>query len=170
MEQVMRCLPNLFQSTGTCLYIGAECDSIFLLPELWASKYKVTLLEAWGPNCLKYKNHPMIDGVINCTIQSFGVKHRWDLTVWWHGPEHIKKEDLAPTIFNIESLTGRLILLACPWGRYEEGEMHGNPFEVHRASLYEEDFRSLGYDVDVIGEKDVPGSNLMAWKHISREG
>lgn len=91
---------------------------------------------------------------------------KWDVVMWIHGPEHIEKSELADTLRNIESYTRYLVVLGCPWGVYKQGKSYGNPYEVHRAYLYPEDFLKLRYKVESIGAKDTPGSNLTAWKHL----
>lgn len=166
-DQTKRCIPGIFEIGKDCLYIGADCDSAQFVPELVNHNYKITLLEIWRSNCDFYFGHPWFRETICSDIRVFDADHlKWDLSIWLHGPEHIHKEEFEPTIRKIEKLTRKLIVMACPWGIYPEGPVHGNPNQVHVSSLYEEDFKALGYMVDTIGQKDVPGSNLLSWKYM----
>lgn len=166
-DQTKRCIPEIFEIGKDCLYVGAGCNATFqFVPELIDHNYKITLLEIWKPNSDLYSGHPWFNEAICSDIRIFDTDRKWDLLMWLHGPEHIHKEELESTVKKIEKLTRKLIVMACPWGIYPEGAIQGNPHEVHLSSLYEEDFKALGYMVDTIGQKDVPGSNLLSWKYV----
>jgi hypothetical protein len=53
-----------------------------------------------------------------------------------------------------------------PWGKYHyTKEQFENDQYPNIAALYEHDFQKLGFFTSVLGEKDVNGSNLLAWKY-----
>jgi hypothetical protein len=91
---------------------------------------------------------------------------RYQAVVWWHGPEHVKREELAATLARLEAMAD-IVILGCPWGVYPQGDYGGNPHEVHLATLLPEDFETLGYEVTTLGKRDDPASNLIAWKRSS---
>ena len=88
----------------------------------------------------------------------------FDVVLWWHGPEHIDKWELGLTLEALESKTNKMVILGCPFGKYPQDAVDGNIFEIHRSALYPEDFIKYGYNVKTIGERDVMGGNLLAWK------
>lgn len=67
---------------------------------------------------------------------------RFDLVIWWHGPEHIAQIDLVPTIKALEKI-GRCVVLGGPEGpdNYEEPESG----DAHNCVLTRELFEELGY-------------------------
>lgn len=67
------------------------------------------------------------------------------LAVWRSGPEHIPEEDLADALAGIERVTTGAVLLACPYGEFEQGVVDGNPHQEHVATLYPHHFEPLGY-------------------------
>ena len=84
--------------------------------------------------------------------------------MWWHGPEHIREDEIAPTFDKLKLITKKILIIACPWGIYEQNVIEGNPYEKHLSYLYPEFFENLGWQVDVIGKKDTQNNNLLAWQ------
>ena len=93
-------------------------------------------------------------------------ENQFDYAFWWHGPEHIKEEELPEALKGLEKITKKAVILGAPWGVYPQHHLHGNPHEEHEASLYEHHFVDLGYEVEAIGVIDKIGSNLTAVKYL----
>lgn len=175
-EQILRCIPDIFEYK-TMLYIGAKVKKTFpagmqMVPDFKEAGYKIDVLEAWRPNVrglLKMNREKKIYRTIFLgdvrDLDHILVGEDYDVVVWWHGPEHVKKEEIRPTLRKLEHHAKKLLIVACPYGLHEQGEAFGNPYEKHLSTIYPKDFkRRYGWHVDVIGKKDVTMSNLLAWK------
>ena len=160
-DQIKRNIPSFF-TLKDLLYIGVSKTHFQFSKYL--NKYNVTLLEAHTPNLEHYITRY---NCINADITKFETEQKWDVIMWWHGPEHITKEDLPFILMNIEKMAKKLVILGCPFGRYLQGIHNNNPYQIHKNHLYPSDLIKLGYSVETIGYKDKPGSNLLAWKVLS---
>jgi len=164
-KNLLNNIPNLFKYNNI-LYIGAK-NSRMQCSELLRNNIKNLKLDIVEPFIENYNfllTLNWINKVYNCTIQDFDIDIKYDIIFWWHGPEHIEKTQLKDTFEKIESLSNKYIILGCPYGKYEQGAVGGNDFEIHRSYLYPEDFSKYGYSVSTLGEKDVRCSHILAWK------
>jgi hypothetical protein len=157
----------------TLLYVGAKPGRIQMVRLFLENGFRVDVLEAWSPNAAaleKWNSENPTFGLIwkgNIrTTSALADLPKYDVTMFWHGPEHVTREDLPFVLKNLEGLATRAVILGCPWGRYSQDAIGGNPFERHVSSLYEEDFSAFGYRTSTIGTKDKKGSHLLAWKEI----
>lgn len=89
-----------------------------------------------------------------------------DTVMFWHGPEHLTDEQLLPTLKKLEKYD--LVILGCPYGIYEQGEVYGNPYERHVAHRDYEFFNKLGYLTETLGPKDTEGSHILSIKYNDR--
>ena len=161
-DQIKRNIPSFFtQEFKELLYIGVTKTHFQFGTYLY--KYNITLLEAHTPNLESYLDKYTC---INADITKFETEQKWDVVMWWHGPEHINKEDLKSTLKKIEKMAKKLVILGCPWGRYLQGIVNNNSYQVHKNHIYPKDLIELGYLVETIGRIDKAGSNLLAWKVI----
>jgi hypothetical protein len=161
-------LPGLW-GPGTLLYIGASDKRFQCGPELAEAGRELTLLEVWPSNLEHYQNHEAVAHAVLGDVRTVaieGLPHpHYDVAFWWHGPEHVTAEELSPTLARLESLAD-LVVLGCPWGECpQEGD--DNPYQAHRAALYPEDLRKLGYRVATVTQLDRLDS-LIAWKWPAR--
>ena len=69
----------------------------------------------------------------------------FDYTVWLHGPEHIERRKLKPTLKALERLTRRTVLCTMPWGQFEHGVAHGNPYTRHLSHWYPEEWQKMRF-------------------------
>lgn len=164
-------LPQLFSGGKgkAILYVGARPGRFQLGRELFEAGYEITLLEVYRPNVEFYSGHPWLKGVVHGDVQNLGgATCDWDITVWWHGPEHVTKGRGKIALSQLEGLTKRLIVLGCPWGLNRAGPACGNPYEEHLSHWRVEDFEKLGYETRTLGEKDNPSTwcHIMAWKFL----
>lgn len=169
-KSLLKLAPDLFKYKSV-LYIGAippEINNQYdnpeagmaYLKEFKQAEYKITIIEVHLPNyeLLVNKHHYEVH---HCSIEDFN-NGKYDVVMWWHGPEHVEESKLLGVLSKLEDIANHLVVLGCPWGRYELGQIHGNPYQEHKAYLYPKSFP--GYETDCIGTVNVPGSNITAVK------
>lgn len=88
---------------------------------------------------------------------------RFRCIFWWHGPEHVEERELDIVLPKLEAQCD-ILVLGCPWGRYEQGAVGGNRFEHHLSHLTRDFFESRGYTVDCVGIEDQRGSHITSVK------
>jgi len=159
-EQLLKAVPDI-QSYKSILYIGANVVRQETL-DLFRSE-QITILEVWPPNVadLLELGYKVIQGDVR-ELAKMDIG-KFDVVIWWHGPEHVEKESLPSILKAIKKIARCVAVVACPWGKYKQSEVRGNPYERHLSCLYPKFFEKLGWKTSVIGEKDVIGSNLLAW-------
>ena len=164
LAQLRAFVPEAF-TAGTLLYIGAcpqrppEC-----LAALEAAGRKATILEIWPENVKHFRKqgYEVIEGDI-CRVAELGLEY-YDMAAWFHGPEHIEQQKMAPALEALEEHAG-LVVIAVPWGEYPQEEAYGNPYNKHRSAFEPEDFIRLGYRVSTIGRSGGRSfSNLLGVK------
>jgi len=173
-QQLMHCVPDALRHK-TLLYIGASRRRQQMLSLFVDRNYRITILEAWLPNAMYVSKHVSgVRDVICADVRNIMRETlplpRYDVVCWWHGPEHVAIDDLAPTLANLEEIAERLVILASPWGRYDQGAVDGNPWEKHRSVIYPDLLHALGYSTHTIGVLDRRGSNLLAWRDVRWRG
>jgi len=151
----------------TLLYIGANPMRNDELDELMNMGYKATILEAFEPNCDELKTRGF-SRVINADIVDYEFEKDFDVIMFWHGPEHLRHQDLKPTIKKLEEHC-KLLIFACPFGTYPQGIEYGNYYEIHHSHIYPDFFEVHNYKTATLGEVDNQGSHLMAWK-LTKDG
>lgn len=163
VAQIEAVLPDLLRRKfgRSCLYIGATPWRFQLGKELYDAGHNLTLLEIDPDNAYYYQGHPWLDDVIRDDVRNLPVTRRWDAVVWWHGPEHIEKADLQPTLNKLESVAD-LVVLAAPWGTNEQPMVEGNAHQEHKSHLQPSDFEKLGYHTITCGIEN----DLSTWPHI----
>ena len=128
------------------------------------------VLEIWEPNIEALQKLNFFNKVIQGDVREIYkyVDQDYDVIFWWHGPEHIKKEELESTLNNIEDLATTMVVLGCPWGDYPQGALEKNPYEVHVSAYQPGDFRDLGYQVEWLPPEG-RGGNILAWKEFTHD-
>lgn len=169
MHDIRPFIPQLFDSPGSLLYVGARADAHSWLDELIEAGNKVTIMEVWQPNLDGLMNDDRLGNLVQDNVRNAVTTFvgPFDYIFWWHGPEHLNAAEIEPTLEGLESLCDKLIALACPFGTYPQGAHKGNPYETHLTTLYPAYFQTLGYNTRVDGEADKPGSEIVAWKVIN---
>ena len=166
-KQFLLSCPRAFLP-GEVLYVGAKPERMEMLDLFIEAGSVVDILEIWSPNVealLRWKGESgHVRNVIKGDVRTADLVGKYDVAVWYHGPEHVAKEDLSFCLSNLEMMARKMVVLGMPWGVYRQGPAGGNVFETHRANLYPRDLQAFGYSTDTIGEMDRPGSNLLAWK------
>ena len=161
----------LDRSHRSLLYVGAWEGSIERgnLPYLIDVGFtEVTILEIWEQNCKDIQLILPETKVIQGDIREFSMKSpaKYDVVVWWHGPEHVKQVELPALFDQMFEITGSTLILGCPYGNYPKGVALGNPFEEHISALEPEFFNNLGFNTDslLLCDGSVIGSHITAWK------
>tara|TARA_R110000824_G_scaffold303001_1_gene490797 strand:- start:2646 stop:3197 length:552 start_codon:yes stop_codon:yes gene_type:complete len=88
-----------------------------------------------------------------------------DLLIFWHGPEHIIKEDFLAKLPEIEKKAKKLIIFGMPDGFLPQGECYGNEWEEHVSGWTKEDWHTLGYKTLLV-EGSGPGNHITAYKEV----
>ena len=123
--------------------------------------YEVQIMEIWKPNVdgLRARFPNIIQGDI-CDLDI----PESDIVMWWHGPEHVKKEELPHILTALQKKARKYVVIGSPWGvRINHHLVFENPHDLHLSTLYPSFFENLGWKTSVLGEKDKMGSNLIAW-------
>jgi len=167
-EILMTMCPDIF-SFKSVLYIGAKHDRSDFLEDFQKSGYEITILEIYKPNVEYLKNIPWINEVVEADVCKFFTDKKFDVIFWWHGPEHVKKEEIELTLKKLEFLSNNLVILGCPWGIVpQDRNSNKNPFEEHISFFDTGYFENLGYKTDYFGKKDVMGSNILSLKRKNK--
>lgn len=183
-------IPQLFDfrlAPLSILYIGANLKDISFATELKDTGHELTLLELHKRFALRYTKEKyeseVFDSIIVGDVRNLDplkvLRGEWsatfDAVFWWHGPEHIYMHEVAPAVASLESITKRLIVLACPWGDtklnrdVDDGRIPG---QLHLSKLYPKNFIDMGYEVRTTGVADAyinaPGvtSHILAWRWL----
>lgn len=164
-------IPGLWDEPGTVLYVGANPLRFHLGQKLYGHGHEVTLLEVFEPNADAYRGFRMTPHVVRGDVRDVGeldLPHdRYDAVVWWHGPEHLDRDEIAPALEKLEALARKVVVLASPWGDLPQDAADGNEAEIHRCSLYPEDYWGWGYEVKAFGVPDsLAHGRLNAWKVV----
>jgi len=164
------------------LYVGARPQRMDHIKVF--DNYDITILEIWKKNVDKI--HELVASqkwnvgavgnlkkaksveLLHGDVINYEFYRKYDVSMWWHGPEHVDESQLEKAIRNLESCTQNVVILGCPWGEYEQ-KMDNNPYEEHLSSLQPEFFEKLGYKVEVHGQEGA-GSNIMSIKYMSDNG
>lgn len=172
----IRMIPDIFDYE-TMLYIGANPRRIELADMFYLKGYEIDVLEIWEPNqkaLLEWNKkwkifRTIFLGDVRLIERIAWPDNKWDIILFWHGPEHLPKMDVAPMLEKLEQFANHLVILGCPRGEYEQDPVDGNPHERHECFLYEEDFHALGYCTATVRPKKPRGSNITAWKRINEK-
>lgn len=174
-KQQVSAIPGVFKFK-TLLYIGAKPDRIEMVDLFLAHRFTIDILEVWRPNieALRKANEQqrifrtIFEGDVRRLMSySFFPIDIYDVTMFWHGLEHLKKEEIHATVKGIERITKFLVIFGCPIGKYEQDEVEGNVHEKHLSFLEPKDFHRMGYRTSTVRPNKPRGSNLCAWKFLT---
>jgi hypothetical protein len=166
MHDIKPFLTMPFQKPGTLLYVGYRRDACSWLQELFDAGNTITILEAWPNNVTSSLDDSRVARFVVGDVRRAddpALEAKYDHVWWWHGPEHVERHEWPGAFQKLASKTRGCIAIAAPWGTYYQGAHQGNPHEIHRWSVYEDDFTRLGLNVRTDGEKDKPGSEIVGW-------
>jgi len=163
INQLIRYIPDIWEYKNV-LYIGANGKRFFFRKALEEHNMNITVLEASKERCLELeKLYPNIK-IINMDVRNIESLGRFDSVWWFHGPTMLYREEAFKSI-KLVGTKGKLIMLSSPWGKYKVGKGGIYILDGNKFPMYEKDFQNFGYYTNTIGEKDVNGSNLLAWRY-----
>lgn len=170
-RQVRINIPSLFDgSCSSVLYVGANSRRQHFLEEFGERYSRVAVLEIFPDNVAFLRNnfvgpqYEIMQGDVRDVKSLFSEK--FDVCFFYHGPEHLRREETGGVLGDLESMANRLVVLGMPYGVYEQGVAYDNPHEVHQWSIYPGDLQKLGYETDTLGAGDDRMSNMIAWKRV----
>ena len=169
--QVRDAIPDLFSGKyKSVLYVGANHLRQHFLPDFVKYYQRITVIEVFERNVTYLKEHygkPNVD-IIRGDVRNVGdlVRERFDICFFWHGPEHLERNEIAGMLSTLEQLTNHIVILGMPYGHYMQGPEYENVHESHMWDIYPEDMEAFGYRTDTIGKPDDTLSNMMAWKRL----
>jgi hypothetical protein len=111
---------------------------------------------------IDYDNCMWVDKMYYADVQDTPFYHHYNAILWSHGPTILHEKDITSTLRALFEFTQMLIIM-CPWGKYPEVEGQSE-HDTNKTALYPDYFISEGFAVHTLGEPDVPGSNILAWK------
>lgn len=133
MHDIRPYITQPFRQPGTLLYVGARIDGHSWFDELYQAGNDITILEIWQPNIDGLIRDSRVKNLIQGDVRN--VKNifdaNFDYVWWWHGPEHLKLDEIDLTLQYLESKTNKVLACACPYGIYPQGVHAGNPYETH---------------------------------------
>jgi len=150
----------------SCLYVGAHVGGgMSFLPELDFAGYNVTIVEAFPSNAEKIQaEFPGRYQVILSDVRAFVPSAKYDLVIWWHGPEHVTVDEADKALATLDAASTQWTIVGCPFGNYTQGAIYGNEYERHVTATMPEFFSSRGYEVQALGNVDNCGI-IIAWKN-----
>lgn len=163
LNQLEAYVPDVW-TKGPILYVGANQNRFYFSMALKASQQQVFLLEIETDRA-NWLRTAYDEFVIGC-----GDIRTWDLSewhpntiIWSHGPSVLPSYyQLDATLSTMREIP--LVVLMCPWGKYDHGDGSIREVDRNKLQLYPDFFVERGFAVHCIGEKDVSGSNLLAWR------
>lgn len=168
-NQFFRCIPDALEHE-TLLYVGANMKRMELLGLFVKAKFRIDIIEIWPVNIKELsawnEKHKFIRAIRQGDIRNMEIPETYDVVMWWHGPEHIEADRIKDVLERLEKIAVKILVLGCPFGVYKQGAEYGNPYETHHIHFTPEFFEERGFSVETIGTKNIPGSNIMAWKRI----
>jgi len=97
------------------------------------------VIDAIKKGCPKHK-------ILNLNILNVEDLPEADCLLFWHGPEHIKKDIFLSKLKLLEDKY-KLLIFGMPLGEEPQGDAYGNPFERHVSAWDTEEWKNLGYEV-----------------------
>lgn len=123
--------------------------------------YQIDVIEIFPDNIAQLANVKWIKKLIEGDIRLFDPYAPYDLVVFWHGPEHLPKDEV-PKLLDKMKTYAKAVIFATPNGFYDQGDEYGNPYERHASTWYVEDFMKLDMVATAIGNHDEQNGNIIA--------
>jgi hypothetical protein len=84
--------------------------------------------------------------IFNLSISEVDTLPNTDCLLFWHGPEHLYKEEFLDVLKKLEQKY-KVLIFGMPLGEEPQGEAYGNPYEKHVSSWERKEWEELGYTV-----------------------
>jgi hypothetical protein len=127
----------------------------------------ITYIEIFEGYREKFKNreYKIIAGDIR-EIDNVITNGEFDLICWFHGPEHIKNEEMPQTFDKLRKLCGKGVVSICPFGSYYDEDMIcDNVYEIHiQHNMVVSDFdRVQNINFFTVGDKDLSDAMIFGY-------
>lgn len=120
-------LPNKTNPTIVDVGAGGGANLEFYYPWL---KGTWIAIEAWEPYIERFELDVRYSAVINKDVRDAALPSA-DLYIFGDILEHLEADD-AVEVWNRARTVSRYLLINIPIVHYEQGALHGNPYEIHR--------------------------------------
>ena len=163
-DQLEKNIPEIW-TYKSVLYIGACAKRFHFNNALKNNGMLVDLLEIDPERAEEVGNlHRWLNHVYCKDVRRVDeiITDPYDVVFWSHGPEMVPKHDIPLTLNKLWDLTGKVMVLMCPWGKYSYSAKYKSKYK-NITSLYEEDFE--GFNISTLGDVDTNGNNLLAWRY-----
>ena len=126
IKQLKDSIPDIW-SYRTVLYVGARTGRIDFGRQFRRNGYEIDILDIFEPNVAFLRTIPWTNEVIHGDVREVDdiIDTTYDVVFWWHGPEHIERYELESTLLKLENVASNLVVCACPWGIFEQGNFMG---------------------------------------------
>ena len=74
----------------------------------------------------------------------------YDCIIWWHGPEHLPKQESLKIIKSLEEHCNGIIIMGCPCGK----DPYNVGYDKHLWVITEKDFTDIGYQTLILNRMD----------------
>lgn len=75
---------------------------------------------------------------------------KFDVSLWWHGPEHVRLDEIDICLAKLEFVTKKAIIIGCPALGSKQGIVYDNPHEKHISKPGEAFFKERGFMTMVV--------------------
>ena len=157
LKQLQRCIPDIFTFTDV-LYIGGHLKygRNVQIGRLFEN---IEIVEAFEGNVNELRQAGY--KVYHSDIMTWRPEKKYQVSMFWHGPEHLYDWQVPILIDKLKGCTTDLIVFATPFGVYDQGPEYGNDYETHRSHWRAADFEKLGMESDEMGE--TYNGNVISW-------
>jgi len=167
---LIRNVPDILDMR-TMLYIGGNSSRLQMIKSFKWAGIKIDLIEIWKPYVKEIKvvnkKYEYFDRIILGDVSKplmAQVGKTYDAVVWWHGPEHVDEQALPKCLANIERITDKVAVAACPHGHCGQGvTKDGNIFQRHRYDVYPTHFTNEGWKAETLLPEPSMRSHILAW-------
>jgi hypothetical protein len=172
IPQLLRHAEGLLHLSPT-LYVGAYVPGgieLFQLFQITGSRIHILEIHPPYVEDLEKADLVQVDRVVCgdvAHVRTLFTRGEFSSAVWWHGPEHVAGEDLQGILQDLEYVTRHLVVLGTPFGDFPQDELDGNYHQKHLNAIYPMDLQKYGYHTETIGEPDVVGSHILAWRWLN---
>ncbi len=118
---------------------------------------KFTILEVYSENVNFAKQYfaereieiDIVEGNVLDASDIF-KENQFDVSVFWHGPEHLPVPEIDIALMEMEKVTKNVVIIGCPHGMEAQGQVYGNPHEVHISGVKGDFYKERGFLTQVI--------------------
>lgn len=172
---LMASVPD-FLDYSSVLYVGGNRTRLQLVHELWWAGSDIDIVEIWAAYVRELRRGQkkrayfsrIMQGDVRALAEAIGDR-KYELVVWWHGPEHVDRHDLPRALACLEAAATHLCVVGCPHGRCGQGvTKDGNVYQRHRTHWLPTDFEEIGWKAATLRPDPGMDSHLIGWKRIAR--